>query len=55
MMRCEDCKEIFEDDEAVYIAEYVDDSNRPAFYTPKCPYCGSEDVEDWVDLGEDEG
>lgn len=48
--KCMHCSETFTEPE--YIEEYVDDSNRVAFVTPICPYCGSEDLEETY--GEDD-
>lgn len=54
MMKCERCGEIFDEDEATLIPEYVDDSCIVAFYTIVCPFCGSEDIEEYYDSGEEE-
>lgn len=54
MMKCERCGEIFDEDEATLIPEYVDDSCIVAFYTIVCPFCGSEDIEEYYDSGEED-
>lgn len=54
VLKCEHCGELFEDDEATKIAEYVDDSNMVAFYTMVCPFCGSEEIDEYYDSGEED-
>lgn len=50
MMKCSNCGEVFDEDEAVKIPEYVDDSRIIAFYSFACPFCMSDDVDDyWED------
>ena len=55
MMRwiCGDCQLDFNEPE--WVNEYVDDSGIPAFQTPVCPYCRSENImEEIEDYEEDE-
>ena len=41
-LKCATCGEVFDSEEARQIANYVDDSGIVAFWTPACPFCGSE-------------
>lgn len=54
MMVCNDCGEKFHSDDCGSRAEYVDDSRRPAFRTLICPFCGSDDIEEWEEPEEDD-
>ena len=54
MMKCDNCGELFDESEATRIPEYVDDSRIIAFYSIVCPFCGSEDIDDYYDSGEEE-
>jgi len=47
MMVCKDCGEKFHSDDANRRAEYVDDSNKPWGYVLICPFCGSDEIEEW--------
>ncbi len=50
---CNDCHEHFE--EPLRIPEYVDDSRIAAFYSAACPYCHSDDIDEfWPEDPEDE-
>lgn len=45
MIVCNDCKKTFNDDEAIYCAEYtnmIDD--RPVYEWYECPHCRSDDL-----------
>ena len=53
MLKCNRCGELFDEEEARRIPEYVDDSRIIAFYSFECPYCGSEDIDDYYDSGEE--
>lgn len=53
-LRCERCGEIFDLEDCHFRKEYVDDSGYIAYKTPLCPYCGSESLEDYYDIGEEE-
>lgn len=52
---CKDCGLDFT--EPLWIPEYVDDLRPiiPAYETPVCPYCRSEEIAEVIDLGEDDG
>lgn len=54
MMKCEHCGEVFDSDDARLIANYVDDSGIVAYWTPACPFCGSESVDEYYDPGDDD-
>lgn len=53
MLKCGHCGEVFDEDEVRRIPEYVDDSRIVAFYSYECPFCGSEDIDDYYDSGEE--
>ena len=53
LLKCGNCGEICRPWDLVDRPEYVDDSGIPAFYTPVCPYCGNDELEDY-DEEEDE-
>lgn len=54
MMKCNRCGEVFDEDEATRFPEYVDDSGIVAYYTLCCPFCNSDEIDDYYDSGEDE-
>ncbi len=54
MLRCEHCGEIFDLDDCDRRKEYVDDSGRMAYVTPLCPFCGSDELEDYEEPEEEE-
>lgn len=54
MLKCEHCGEVFDESEATRIPEFVDDSRIAAFYTLACPFCNSEDIEDYYEGEDDE-
>ena len=49
---CASCQLDFNEPE--WVNEYVDDSGIPAFQTPVCPYCRSEDILEEEDVDEEE-
>lgn len=53
-LKCATCGEVFDIEEARQIANYVDDSGIVAFWTPACPFCGSEDVDEYYEMDEEE-
>lgn len=54
MWKCNWCGEVFSEDEAVPRPLYVDDSNRVWHYIPTCPFCGDEDIDEYVEPDEEE-
>lgn len=56
MIKCNRCGEVFDEDEALRIPQFVDDSGIVAFHTLACPFClaDEEDLDDYYDSGEDE-
>lgn len=50
MLKCGRCGEVFDEFEVVRIPEYVDDSRIIAFYSYECPFCHSDDIDEyWED------
>lgn len=50
---CNTCQRTF--DEPLKIPEYVDDYRITAYYLPVCPYCCSDDIDEyWPEDSEDE-
>ena len=43
MLICNDCKELFDEDEIHTYTEYHGDYSRPGEVFGVCPYCGSSD------------
>lgn len=54
MMVCNDCGEKFHSDDANRRLEYVDDSGKPDGAILICPFCGSDDIEEWEEPEEEE-
>lgn len=62
MMICADCGEIFEDDEVVVASVCWEDyygvggsfQNKNYGSMATCPYCGSDELEDYYEEDEDE-
>lgn len=54
MMVCTDCGEKFHSDDCDRRNEYVDDSRIPAFSVLICPFCGSDELEEWEEPEEEE-
>lgn len=53
-LKCATCGEVFDIEETRQIANYIDDSGIVAFWTPACPFCGSEDVDEYYEMDEEE-
>lgn len=53
LIRCVNCREVFDLEECNFIKEYVDDSGYIAYKTPICPFCGSEDLEEYYEYEEE--
>ena len=54
MLKCDHCGEVFDESEATRIPEFVDDSRIVSFYTLACPFCNSEDIEDYYETDDEE-
>ena len=48
-LKCENCGEVFDMDDAIPRPAYVDNSGIPAWYEPLCPYCRCDELEDAED------
>lgn len=54
MLKCEHCGEVFDESEATRIPEFVDDSRIAAFYSIVCPFCGSEEIDDYYEMDDED-